>query len=536
MAFEGNSVEFSITNTTDTRKTFYWTLEAVEGAPRRSDFNEPPTGLFTGIQPSNYDTNVTLNPGESQLISLDLKSDKLIEGSETFNIVSKNSQYSNENSNVEATISIQDAEKPLLGISPDTSYKSLPGYTDLAAAPGASKVFTKDDFKFAEYVKKYSEYDIENINPISQIISLSPSSMVLRYTERDGLLESNHFVWATQNSKGNFQEKTSYQALPEPSGHRYTKTINATFDPKGNLYSIHSYSASDLSGDRTTLLLKHNRKGKEVFQVPLSPLSFHDFYQAIATDNKNGLLISSSDHSNVLVERRSRKTGKQLWTSQPFFGLDGGGFNKSSRSIQPLDDGSFLVAASGWLSLYGSNISSYIAKTSLKDGSLQALLGVDGDSTYHSNEFFTDGDTIHFRTAGGAYEVSVNAKPAKTFSMPGANEGKTSSKDQSEHKLKKPKQYKKRFVDKISNFNPNNDKLSVSRSEFEIGKRIKFAPGKNKRAARALSKQEVDFIYDQNQGGLYYNENGASRGFGDGGFIAILKCAPDISAEHIQSI
>ena len=156
MAFEGNSVEFSITNTTDTRKTFYWTLEAVEGAPRRSDFNEPPTGLFTGIQPSNYDTNVTLNPGESQLISLDLKSDKLIEGSETFNIVSKNSQYSNENSNVEATISIQDAEKPLLGISPDTSYKSLPGYTDLAAAPGTSKVFTKDDFKFAEYVKKYS--------------------------------------------------------------------------------------------------------------------------------------------------------------------------------------------------------------------------------------------------------------------------------------------------------------------------------------------------------------------------------------------
>ena len=136
--------------------------------------------------------------------------------------------------------------------------------------------------------------------------------MVLRYTERDGLLESNHFVWATQNGKGNFQEKTSYQALPEPSGHRYTKTINATFDPKGNLYSIHSYSASDGSSDRTTLLLKHNRKGKEVFQVPLSPLSFHDFYQAIATDNKNGLLISSSDHSNVMVERRSRKTGKQL--------------------------------------------------------------------------------------------------------------------------------------------------------------------------------------------------------------------------------
>ena len=89
MALEGSAVEFSITNTTDTRKTFYWTLEAVEGTPRKSDFNEPPTGLFTEIWPSNYDANLTLNPGESRVISLDLKSDKLIEGTEIFNIVSK---------------------------------------------------------------------------------------------------------------------------------------------------------------------------------------------------------------------------------------------------------------------------------------------------------------------------------------------------------------------------------------------------------------------------------------------------------------
>lgn len=41
MAFEGNSVEFSITNTTDTRKTFYWTLEAVEGNQDRATSMNP---------------------------------------------------------------------------------------------------------------------------------------------------------------------------------------------------------------------------------------------------------------------------------------------------------------------------------------------------------------------------------------------------------------------------------------------------------------------------------------------------------------
>ena len=63
----------------------------------------------------------------------------------------------------------------------------------------------------------------------------------------------------------------------------------------------------------------------------------------------------------------------------------------STKVLAPcnLDDGSFLVAASGYLDLYGPGIGSYIAKVSLKDGSLQALVGVDGDFSYESNEFLT---------------------------------------------------------------------------------------------------------------------------------------------------
>ena len=531
MALEGSAIEFSIANTSDTRKTFYWTLEAVKGTPRSSDFDQPPFNLFTGIWPGNYNASVTLNPGESQSIPLKLKSDNLIEGQEIFNIASKSDRYS-EDKNIITTISIQDKENPRITISPDPTGKLLEDL-NLETAPGENKNYTRDDFQFAIKEQQTSDGDTFTINPIKRIISLSPSSFILQYKEGYGTSERNRLVLATKNKQKNPKKSISYQELPKFSTHRYSYTINATLDSKGNLYSIHSYYPSGGTEERKTLLLKHNQKGKEVFQVPLSS---HDSKPGIATDNKNGLLISSSNHSNVTVQRRSSKTGKQLWSSQPFFGVDGGGFNKSSRSLQPLDDGSFLVAASGFLDLYGHEIASYIAKVSLKDGNLQTLLGVDGDASYWSNEFFTQDNKIFFRTGISAYSVSVDAKPTQTLNLPGKGQNKISSKNKSEHKLTKPKQFRKQFIDKITNFNPRKNTLTVSRNDFDIEKRIKFAIGKNKRAARALSNQELDFIYDQKKGGLYYNENGAERGFGDGGLIAILKGAPDISAEHIQSI
>ena len=51
-----------------------------------------------------------------------------------------------------------------------------------------------------------------------------------------------------------------------------------------------------------------------------------------------------------------------------------------------------------------------------------------------------------------------------------------------------------------------------------------------------LAKQDVDFLYDQKNGGLYYNENSVENGFGDGGIIAILKGAPDLTASNLEFI
>ena len=48
---------------------------------------------------------------------------------------------------------------------------------------------------------------------------------------------------------------------------------------------------------------------------------------------------------------------------------------------------------------------------------------------------------------------------------------------------------------------------------------------KTRAVKKKLVKQGFDFLYDEREGGLYFNENGADKGFGDGGIIAILKCS-----------
>ena len=53
---------------------------------------------------------------------------------------------------------------------------------------------------------------------------------------------------------------------------------------------------------------------------------------------------------------------------------------------------------------------------------------------------------------------------------------------------------------------------------------------------KGLSRQGLDFFYDEKKGDLYFNENGAGKCFGDGGIIAILKGAPDLTASNLEFI
>ena len=109
-----------------------------------------------------------------------------------------------------------------------------------------------------------------------------------------------------------------------------------------------------------------------------------------------------------------------------------------------------------------------------------------------------------------------------------------SSEPQANPTITAPKAFKKKFADKIINFNPSSDNLEIDLKSFGLGETASFRVAKSKKAIKKnLSRKEFDFLYDQKKGGLYYNQNGAEKGFGEGGIVAILKGSPDISNENI---
>ena len=99
-----------------------------------------------------------------------------------------------------------------------------------------------------------------------------------------------------------------------------------------------------------------------------------------------------------------------------------------------------------------------------------------------------------------------------------------------------PKKFNKKSADKITNFNPSTDTLEIDTESFGVDSSASFTAAKNKRKLKKLAKKDFDFLYDQKKGGLYFNENGADKGFGKGGIIAILKGAPDMTASNLEFI
>ena len=104
------------------------------------------------------------------------------------------------------------------------------------------------------------------------------------------------------------------------------------------------------------------------------------------------------------------------------------------------------------------------------------------------------------------------------------------------NKITKPFEINKKSADKITNFNPSIDTLQIDSDSFDMGESSTFQSGKNKKSIKKLANKDFDFLYDEKKGWLYFNENGSDKGFGDGGIIAILKGAPDLSADNLEFI
>jgi hypothetical protein len=106
-----------------------------------------------------------------------------------------------------------------------------------------------------------------------------------------------------------------------------------------------------------------------------------------------------------------------------------------------------------------------------------------------------------------------------------------------ENLLIEPSQFNKKSADKITNFNPSTDSLEIDTDSFGIDSSATFAAGKNMKAVKKkLANKDFDFLYDEKKGGLYFNENGADKGYGEGGIIAILKGAPDLTSDNLEFI
>ena len=117
------------------------------------------------------------------------------------------------------------------------------------------------------------------------------------------------------------------------------------------------------------------------------------------------------------------------------------------------------------------------------------------------------------------------------------NEGSRNENKPRKNILEKPVKFKKKFADKITNFNASTDTLEIDTASFDIDGDSTLAIGKNKKKVKkTFAKQDFDFLYDQKKGGLYFNENGSEKGFGDGGIIAILKGAPDLTSSNLEFI
>ena len=100
-----------------------------------------------------------------------------------------------------------------------------------------------------------------------------------------------------------------------------------------------------------------------------------------------------------------------------------------------------------------------------------------------------------------------------------------------------PSYFHEKSADEITNFNPSTDTLEIDADSFGIDSSVTFAAGKNKKVVmKNLAKKDFDFLYDKKKGGLYFNENGSDKGFGQGGIIAILKGAPGLTSGNLEFI
>ena len=67
-----------------------------------------------------------------------------------------------------------------------------------------------------------------------------------------------------------------------------------------------------------------------------------------------------------------------------------------------------------------------------------------------------------------------------------------------------------------------------------IGNKPKFATASNRKEKNTLMREDMELVYFEPKGQLYYNQNEGGKGFGKkGGLFAILEGAPEITQDSV---
>jgi hypothetical protein len=108
--------------------------------------------------------------------------------------------------------------------------------------------------------------------------------------------------------------------------------------------------------------------------------------------------------------------------------------------------------------------------------------------------------------------------------------------DLGELAIQPPEEFTKNSADLITNFNPTTDSIKIDAIGFDLEESPSFASAASKKIFKRYVKSDIDFIYEQAKGGLYFNENGIENGFGDGGIFAMIKDRPVIQSGNLDFI
>ena len=404
MIVEGEYLVFTITNTFPERRSFYWHLSAISGSISDSDFTES-THSLESWRPKQID----IAAGESKQIKLLIADEKIVEKKDKFkvnvSVSSKNwwDKTLTTHEIEESKFIISDpADQIEIQLQPTDKYeKILVGGSQRNISPDGKNKHIASEFE--SIYSRINERDI---------VYVSDTKALIEQYDHNG--EPTSFFYATKQSGEEFKKAIQYESLTSLTSYRNPQINDVAFDNQGNAYISHTYYRSSANNSLprvVSYLSKFDVRGKNLFSTKIQ-VEGSSYGPSIICDQDGDVVVSTGSHSDINYQRLSSTDGSVMWSSNPYFDLNGG-FGRSYNDMQLLGDGTFLATSSGYLE-WSEGTS--VAKISLEDGSLESWQAIDSDYNYGTNSIFADKSKVYFRTAQDSYLLKGVAPPLNQYS------------------------------------------------------------------------------------------------------------------------